>query len=171
MNASRSRSVRCEFRQINRGCVFLVSAILLTVGIFTRWISGNPTRLVHTLGLSDIIPPIWIMVILFSASYITGGLALGSALGERGVCRPEKKYQGAMWFCIMASLGYAWYPVFFCAELFFGSLVISLLCLFCAICATICFARVSFISFWSMILYDAWLVYLLILNFQIFFMI
>ena len=171
MGVSHGRTVRGELRRIDRGYVFLVSAILLAAGIFTRWISGNPTRTIHTLGLANVVPPVWIMVILFSASYLTGGLALGSALGEKSVCRPERKYQGAMWFCICASLGYAWYPVFFCAELFFCSLVISILCLFCAVCTTVCFAKVSFISFWSMILYDAWLVYLLILNFQIFFMI
>ena len=70
----------------------------------------------------------------------------------------------------MASLGYAWYPIFFCARLIFISLIVSLLCSLCAVFATICFSRVSALSYCAMILYDVWLIYLLILNFQIFFM-
>ena len=174
MSGSKRKSAICfvkdDCRQLNKKYIFFISLILLFIGIFTRWVSGSPVWLIHTLGISNFIPPVWLMVLLASVSYAVGGIALGSALGNRFCTRNEKKYQGAMWFCIMASLGYVWYPIFFCANLFFISLIVSILCFFCAFCATVCFARVSFLSFWAMILYDAWLFYLLFLNFQIFFM-
>lgn len=164
-------SVRSECRRTNMRYVFFISALLLGLGILTRWICGSPLPIIHMLGIGDILMPTWLFVLLFSASYIVSGAALGTALGERASGRADKKYQGAMWFCIMASLGYVWYPVFFCARLFLIALIISAACVFCAVCATVCFARVSFLSFWSMVLYDVWLVYLLMLNMQIFFMI
>lgn len=162
-------SAKNECRRINKKYIFFISLILLFIGFFTRWISGTPVYVIHTLGISALVPSIWIMVILTSLSYIVGGIALGSALGNRSCARIDKKYQGGMWFCIMASLSYVWYPIFFCSNLFFVSLIISLLCFFCALCATVCFAKVSRISFCSMLLYDLWLFYLFILNFKIFF--
>ena len=162
-------SVKDDCRRIDKKYILFVPLVLLSVGIFVRWVCGSPVAVIHMLGISSIVPPVWLMVLLSSASYVVGGVALGSALGQYACARNEKKYQGAMWFSIMASLGYAWYPVFFCSNLLFVSALISVLCLFCAVCTTICFAQVSFLSFWTMILYDLWLLYLLLLNFQVFF--
>lgn len=162
-------SVRNDCRRLDKRYILFIPLVLLLVGIFTRWVCGSPVWLVHSLGISDMIPSVWLMVLLSSISYVVGGIALGSALGQRFCSRNEKKYQGAMWFCIMAALGYAWYPIFFCSNLFFISTIVASLCFFCAVCATVCFACVSFLSFWSMILYDIWLLYLLLLNFQVFF--
>lgn len=166
---SLASSLRNDCRRIDKKYILFIPLILLSVGIFVRWVCGSPVAVIHMLGVASIVPPVWLMVLLSSASYVAGGVALGSALGWRACARNDKKYQGAMWFCIMASLSYVWYPIFFCSNLFFVSTIVSSLCLFCAICATVCFACVSFLSFWSMILYDIWLLYLMLLNFQVFF--
>jgi tryptophan-rich sensory protein len=109
------------------------------------------------------------MVLLFSISYAIAGLALGTALGNRYCFCGEKKYQGAMYFVICLCLGYAWYPLFFCARVFLISVCVCTLCLLSAICATVCFASVSKSSFFLSLAYDAWLLYLFFLNMQVFF--
>ncbi len=168
-NSSAFGEVRCEYERTNKKCVIGIPLLLLFLGIFTRWVSGSPLSTLHYIGARQLVPPIWIMVLLFSVSYVLAGIALGTALGNRHSPRGEKKYQGAMWFCISLFLGYAWYPLFFCARVFLVSTAVSVLCLFSAICATICFASVSKLSFFSALAYDCWLLYLTFLNLQIFF--
>ncbi len=158
-----------EYRRSNKKIVAFMPLLLLLLAIFTRWVSGSPLPTLHYLAAREIVPPVWLMVLLSSISYIVAGIALGSALGNRFCSSGERKYQGAMWFCIMLALGYVWYPIFFCSRLFLVSVAVTALCLFCSICATACFSSVSRIAFFFAFFYDLWLVYLAFLNFQIFF--
>ena len=162
-------SVMREYDRADKKTVAIMPAILVFLSIFVRWVSGSPIATLHFIGAKDVIPPIWLFVILFCVSYIVAGLALGLALGNRACPLGEKKYQGAMWFIIALAIGYAWYPIFVCARLFLVSACMSALCLFCAICATICFASVSKTSFFFSLIYDCWLLYLFLLNMKVFF--
>ena len=158
-----------EYDRLDKKTVFFVPVLLVFLGIFTRWVSGSPISTLHFVGAKDILPPIWLLVLLFCFSYIISGIALGTALGKRACVYSEKKYQGAMWFVICLALGYTWYPIFFCARLFLVSAGMSALCLFSAICSTVCFASVSKISFFLSLIYDCWLLYLFLLNMKVFF--
>ncbi|MGM9632227.1 MAG: TspO/MBR family protein [Eubacteriales bacterium] len=158
-----------EYRRSNKKVVVLVPLLLILLAIFTRWVSGSPVPTLHYISAREIIPPVWVMVLLSSISYIVAGISLGSALGNRFCSSGERKYQGAMWFCIALALGYAWYPIFFCSRLFLVSIIVTVLCVFCAVCATVCFISVSKIAFIFAFLYDIWLFYLAFLNFRIFF--
>lgn len=160
---------RCEYYRTDRRMVIFLPILLLFLGIFVRWVSGSPLSMLHYIRASEIVPPTWLIVLLFSVFYVISGLALGSALGTRFCGHREKKYQGAMWFCISLSLGYAWYPIFFCAGLVSASLIMSFFCFFCSICATVCFSRVSNVSFALSLISSLWLLYLTLLNLRIFF--
>ena len=162
-------SVMREYDRANKKMVALMPVLLVFLGIFVRWASGSPIPTLYFVGAKDVIPPIWLLVLLFCISYVIAGLALGTSLGNRSCPYSEKKYQGAMWFVICLAIGYAWYPVFFCARLFLVSAGMSALCLFSAVCATLCFASVSKSSFFLALLYDCWLLYLFLLNMKIFF--
>ncbi len=161
--------VRGEYERTDKRCVVVIPVLLVFLGIFTRWVSGSPIATLHYIGAHDVVPPVWLMVLLFSISYVVAGLSLGVALGNRFCACGEKKYQGAMWFCISLSAGYCWYPIFFAARLFLVSVGLCAACLFCAICAMICFASVSRLSFFLSLAYNCWLLYLTFLNLQIFF--
>ena len=168
-NGRAAHSIRIEYRQINKKTVVLVPLLLLFLAIFTRWVCGSPLYTLHFVGAKEIVPPIWLMVLMFSASYVVAGLSLGVALGNRFCACAEKKYQGAMYFIISLASGYIWYPIFFCARLFLVSAILSAVCLLSSIVATFCFVNVSRLSFFLAIIYDAWLIYLTLLNMQIFF--
>ena len=162
-------SIVREYDRSDKRVAIITPALLVLIAIFVRWVSGSPLPTLHYIGARNIVPATWLMVLLFSIFYATVGLSLGVALGNKYYCCGEKKYQGAMWLVICLALGYAWYPLFFCARLFLVTLCISFLCLFCSICATICFINVSKLSFVLVLAYDCWLLYLFFLNMQVFF--
>lgn len=166
---TRLEAFRCEYYRTNKGGAVFLAILLLLIAIFVRWVSGSPLQIIHYIDARDLVPPIWLMVLLFSAFYVVSGAALGLSLGARFCPHQEKKYQGAMWLCISLALGYAWYPVFFCAKLFFVSLIFSILCFACSILATLCFSKVSRLSFFLSLAADVWLLYLMLLNFRVFF--
>ena len=162
-------NMRYEYECTNKKAVVLMPILLVFLAIFTRWVSGSPLSTLHFVGAKNIIPPIWLMVLLFCVFYTVAGVGFGMAIGKRAAYCEAKKYQGSMWFVIAMSTGYIWYPIFFCARLFLVSAVLCGICLFASICATFCFARVSKISFFLMLIFDSWLIYLTLLNMQIFF--
>lgn len=168
-NKNKFSRLRYEYESTNKKIVVLMPVLLVFLGIFTRWISGSPLSTLHFVGAKNLIPPIWLMVLLFCISYTVAGLGFGLGLGKRAPYCEAKKYQGAMWFVISLATGYIWYPIFFCARLFLVSAALCGICLFTSICATFCFVRVSKISFFLLLLYDCWLIYLTLLNMQIFF--
>lgn len=162
-------SVMRDYERCNKRTVVLTPVLLVLIAMFVRWVSGSPLATLHYVGARNIVPSTWLMVLLFSISYVAAGLSLGVALGNRFCYCGEKKYQGAMWLIICLALGYSWYPLFFCARVFLVTICISFLCLFCSICATLCFVNVSKLSFFLALAYDCWLLYLFFLNMQVFF--
>ena len=162
-------AVMREYERTNKKVVALIPVLCVFLGVFTRWVSGSPIPTLYFIGAKDAVPPIWLLILLFCTSYVVAGLALGLALGNRICVFGDKKYQGAMWFVICLALGYTWYPLFFAARLFLVSTCACALCLFCAICATICFVSVSKSSFFFALVYDCWLLYLFLLNMKVFF--
>ena len=162
-------SVKREYDSSDKRVVILAPVLLVLIAIFVRWVSGSPLTTLHYIGARGIVPPTWLMVLLFSVSYAAAGMSFGIALGNKFYCCGEKKYQGAMWLVICLALGYAWYPLFFCARVFLVTICMSFLCLFCAVCATICFSNVSRVAFFLALFYDVWLLYLFFLNMQVFF--
>lgn len=173
MSGNRRRSpfesIKREYERSDKRVAIIMPSLLIIIAIFVRWVSGSPLATLHYIGARNIVPSTWLMVLLFSISYAVVGTSLGVALGNKFYCCGEKKYQGAMWLVMCLALGYAWYPLFFCARVFLVTICISFLCLFCSICATICFANVSKLSFFLALLYDLWLLYLFFLNMQVFF--
>ena len=144
-------------------------ALLIFLGIFTRWVSGSPLPTLHYVGALDLTPPVWLLTLLFILFYFATGIALGLILGNRLSLCADRKYQGAMWQVISLALGYAWYPLFFCARLFLVSAIVCAACLFSALCATFCFVRVSKTAFFLSLAADAYLIYLNLLSLRIFF--
>ena len=162
-------AIRFECYKTDKKLMAIMPTLLLFLGIFTRHVSGSPQETLHFIDARELVPPSWLTVLLFSASYIVAGLSLGLTLGNRLCGCGEKKYQSAMWFILSLALGYVWYPLFFCARLFLVSIIVTALCLFCSLCASVCMASVSRSAFCLAIVYDAWLIYLFLLNLQVFF--
>ena len=149
--------------------LMLTVGVLLTVaGILVRVMVGSPYRTILELGIGELVPPVWLMTVLWTLCFFIIGCAAGFALGYRGGCK-EEKYKGFMFFVLLAVLELCWYPALFGADLVFISVLLSILILCLSLAVTFSFYRVTKFAGMIFFLHDIWLVYMLILNFSVLF--
>ncbi len=154
----------------SRPIVMAIGGVLLLVaGIMVRAFVGSPYPTMLLLEISDLVPPVWIMTLLWSLSFFSIGAAAGFVLGYRVGGNEGEKYKGCMFFVLLAVLELCWYPVLFGANLVFLSILVSIVILCLAVAVTVCFYRVSKLAGMILFFHDIWLIYLLILNFAVFF--
>jgi len=149
--------------------MILIGVLFAAGGIVVRGLVGSPYQRILELSIGDLIPPVWVMVLLWTLSFFMVGSAAGFVLGYRiGGCDGEK-YKGCMYFVLLAVLELCWYPTLFGACWVFISLLESILILCVALAVTFSFYRVSKFAGMILLFHDVWLIYMLILNFAIFF--
>lgn len=161
--------LNAEMAQSNSALMLIIGSILTLGGITVRFATGAPYMTVLALGIDSLIPPVWLMCVLWTVSFFTVGCAAGFILGYRaGGCEAEK-YKGCMIFTLMAVLELCWYPTFFGAGLIFLSALETVLILCLSVCVTVCFTRVSKLAGMLILFHDLWLIYMLFLNLAVFF--
>lgn len=148
----------------------IASGIVLAVAwIATRIASGSPYRVILALGISDLLPPVWLMDLLSVFAFFTVGAAAGLVLGFRSPVKDGEKYKSSMLFVLLAVLELCRYPTLFVREWVFLSVLESVLILCLSVCVTVGFFRVAKLSGVVFLLHDVWQIYLLLLHFAIFF--
>ncbi|MBQ8310773.1 MAG: tryptophan-rich sensory protein [Clostridia bacterium] len=158
-----------EMNQSRPALMLLVGVLMMLGGITVRFCVGSPHLTILALDISSLIPPIWLMCILWSLAFFVVGCAAGFVLGYRaGGCEVDK-YKGGMLFVMLAVLELCWYPTFFGAGLIFLSVLESILILCLSVGVTLCFYRVSKFAGMLILFHDIWLIYMLILNFAVLF--
>ncbi|MBQ9798012.1 MAG: tryptophan-rich sensory protein [Clostridia bacterium] len=158
-----------EMEQSNPLIMLLLGVGMVAGGILIRFFVGSPHLVILSLNIETMIPPVWLMTLLWTLSFLIVGCAAGFVLGYRARGCEVDKYKGGMLFVLLAVLELCWYPTFFGAGLLFLSVLESILILCLGIGTTLCFYRVSRFSGMLLLLHDLWLIYLLILNFAVFF--
>lgn len=161
--------LNAEMSQCSCAAMLLLGSLMTLAGIIVRFAVGAPHITLLTLGLDPMLPPTWLLCLFWTVSFFTVGSAAGLVLSRRGGGCEIEKYKGGMLFVLMAVLELCWYPTFFGAGLIFLSVLETILIMCLAICVTVSFHRVSRIAGIILILHDVWLVYMLILNFAVFF--
>lgn len=158
-----------ELERSNPILMIVVGFVLVIGAILVRAFVGSPYRTMMELGISDLVPPVWLMTFLWSVSFFTIGSAAGFVLGYRiGGCEGEK-YKGCMLFVLLAVLELCWYPTLFGANLVFLSVLETILILCLSVAVTYSFYRISKFAGMILLFHDIWLVYMLILNFSVLF--
>ncbi len=158
-----------EMNQSNPVLMILFGLLMMIGSILVRFFAGSPHMLLLALNIGDLVPPVWLMSILWLVSFFIVGCAAGFVLGYKaGGCEVDK-YKGEMFFVLLAVLELCWYPTFFGAGMVFLSVLESILILCLSLCVTLCFYRVSKFAGMLFLLHNVWLIYMLILNFAVFF--
>ena len=157
-----------QVAQTNLIFTLAVGIATLLCCIFVRAVCGTPYRVMLELGISDLIPPVWLFTLLQAVAFFTVGCAAGFVLGYRPVCCLAEKYKGGMLFVLAAAVELCWYPLLFVGGLVLLSLLQAILAFSLAILTTITFFRVSRFAGWIFVLHDIWLFYLFILTLRIF---
>ncbi|MBQ7335864.1 MAG: tryptophan-rich sensory protein [Clostridia bacterium] len=158
-----------EMEQTTPALMIVLGAVMMIGGIIVRLAVGSPHMMLLALNVSLPIPPVWLMTLLWSLAFLTVGCAAGFVLGFRAGGCDVDKYKGGMLFILLAVLEFCWYPTFFGAGLIFLSVLESILILCLAVGVTLCFYRVSKFAGMLVLLHVIWLIYMLILNFAVFF--
>lgn len=158
-----------ELEQTRPAVMLLGGILMMGGGILVRWFTGSPYARMHELGIGEMIPPVWLMTLLWTLAFFIVGCAAGYVLGFRIRGCEGEKYKGCMLFVLVAVLELCWYPTLFGAGLLFLSVLESIAILCFAVGATVSFYRVSKFAGFLLLLHDVWLCYLLILNFSVFF--
>lgn len=158
-----------EMNQSSLAMTVVVGILLMTAGLVVRFVTGSPHMMLLALDVGDMVPPVWLMGLLWSVSFLVIGCAAGFILAYRGSGCEVEKYKGGMLFVLLAVLELCWYPTFFGAGLIFLSALESVLILCFSIGVTFCFYRVSKLGGMLILFHDVWLIYMLILNFAVFF--
>lgn len=146
-----------------------IGILTLFGGIFVRLKVGNPYRVMLETGIADIVPPVWLMTLLWSVTLFVIGCAAGFALGYRKSGCAIEKYKGFLLFSILALTELAWYYVFFGKALLFLSVLTAIAVCVLSVWVTSLFYRVTKFAGMLFLLHDIWLIYMLILNCVIFF--
>lgn len=149
--------------------MILGGVLSLVIGLFVRFLVGAPYRMILELNVADLVPPVWLMGLLWSVTLFTIGAAGGFVLGYRACGTEGEKYKGCMYFLLLIFLEMLWYPTFFAAGLVFISTLLAVLILCLSVAVTACFYRVTKFAGMILMLHDVWLIYMMILNFAILF--
>lgn len=157
-----------EIAQTNLILALIVGGLTLICYLFVRFLCGTPYRMMLELGISDLIPPVWLFTLFQSLGFFCAGCAAGFVLGFRPSCCFAEKYKGGMLFVLAAAVELCWYPLVFVGGLVVFALLQSILALALAVWTTVSFFRVSRLAGWVELLHSVWLLYLLILSFRIF---
>lgn len=161
--------LNCEMNRTSPPVMILLGVMLAVGGILVRAFVGGPHRTILELGIVHLIPPVWLMAVLWTVAFFTVGCAAGFVLGMHRGGYDGERYKGCMLFVLLAVLELCWYPTFFGAGLYFLSVLESILILCLSLAVTFCFYRVSKFAGMLFFLHDVWLIYMLILNFSAFF--
>ena len=159
----------CEMEQSNPFVMLTVGVLLTIAGILVRIGVGSPYRTILELGIGDMIPPAWIMAIVWAFSFFIVGCAGGFVLAYRTVGKDVEKYKGSLYFVLLCVTELCWYPTLFGKGFVFLSVLLCLVILCLSLATTFCFYRVTSFAGMLLLFHDVWLIYMLLLNFAVLF--
>lgn len=148
-----------------RWVLFTVPLVVL-LGIASGRLSGsgygNPWF--DALAKPDIMPPGWAFGVAWTILYILMGVALAIILHAR---RARGRSAAITWFVVQLALNLAWSPLFFGAHRVEAALWLAGTLVILAALTTMRFARIRLSAGLLMLPYVAWLIFAVLLTFEI----
>ncbi|MEE1115573.1 MAG: tryptophan-rich sensory protein [Clostridia bacterium] len=161
-------SCREELHRIGLAEALICGSVTAFASVLVRGVSGSPYRCINFLHLHGVIPPVWLMSMLWFVWHFIIGATMGAVMGNSNFCCGIPKYRGGMFWVLMTVFGLIWYPMFFCAEMMFFSMLDVLVVLALSVICAIDFFRVYKLCGFVMALYSLWLLWMFTLNFRAF---
>ncbi len=144
-------------------CALIVGGLLAFVGMGVRLWCGAPNEGLLQMGIRHLIPPVWLMGLLWTLWYFVLGAALGAVLCTYGG-NCIAAWRGAFFFLLMLFVGYLWYPLFFVRQNPLFALLVLLAVLGCAVLCALQWQGISLAAAGVLWLHVLWLLYMLILQ-------
>jgi tryptophan-rich sensory protein len=165
------RRIRCAMNECSAVALLIGAGALMLCGVIVRGVCGSPYQSGMMMHFGRVIPPVWLMTLLWMTWYALLGAAFARVMFDRRCdgYTETVKYRGGMAYLAMLFLGFLWYPLFFAAGavLFSAVLLIAILalCLACAI-AYLSVCRPAAIILFC---HAAWLLWLAVINIAVLF--
>ena len=144
-------------------CALIVGGIVAVCGICVRLWWGSPNPALTQLGIRHLIPPVWLMGLLWTLWYFALGAALGAVLCVHGGCSIAA-WRGACFFLLMIGVGFLWYPLYFVRQNALLALLVILATLFCAVLCALSWQGIATAAAAVLWLHVLWLLYMLVLQ-------
>ena len=151
----------------NVSLILGVSCAIITLVIMV--VSGSPFDMLHKTYSDNAIPPIWVWglssILLSFLSGCGAGILLGNLIhGKLSGNHEHSAYKGMIFFVALFFLSNAHYPIFFVAERFFISLIISVVAIAAAVLCALFWAKPSPLSTVLVSLFALWQMYVTFIN-------
>lgn len=149
-------------------CSIIFGLVYAGIGFAVRICTNNPYAMIHTLGVDEYIPPLWIFNLLCLFWLFISGSAAGRVCCDLFSSRSGKaqisSYQGLLFFLSLFFLSLLWYPLFFGGLRLSLSLLISVICIICSAGCGICWSATGPYPVVAMLANALWLFYIMIVN-------
>ena len=119
--------------RIHKTSILIGGGAGILLALFPRWVVGNPLPILRLLRAEALMPPLWLMGLLWLAVYGLLGAAAGYTLAcpRHGGTRDALCWRGMTFLVVEVTFSLAWYSLSFGAFL----LLPSWLCLLGAVAA------------------------------------
>lgn len=99
----------------HKTCALVGGGLGLVGSIAVATVVGSPLPVLHVLGADAILPPLWILGLLWLTGYALLGAAAGCVLAclFRGSCRDTPLWKGLTFWVVEYTLSLAWYCLCF----------------------------------------------------------
>ena len=159
-----------EVRALLSACPVAVliagAGVCMLAGACVRGVCGSPYQNGMMLQFGHLMPPVWLMTLLWMLFYALLGAAFARVMCDRrcDALTDVIKYRGGMTYLAMLFLGYLWYPTFFCAGRIFVAALIVLGVLFLCLVTALIYWRTFRVTAILLFGHAAFLLWLLLIN-------
>ncbi len=159
---------------IFNGSAFWCGIACATSGFVCATIFGTPFEMIHMLGGMNILPPIWIFNLLYTAWFFLIGIAAGSVINStvrryNAGSSEIAAYKGGIFFLVCFFLSLIRYYLFFFSGKLFISLLLSVISMMCSLICAFTWHKVQpKISSVAMFAFSIWQFYIFFVNLSVF---
>jgi len=144
-------------------CSFVVGGVLALCAAAVRFWWGSPHASMTQMGIREVLPPVWLIGLLWLLWYFLLGATLGGVLYTYGKHCIDA-WRGACCFLLMIGVGFLWYPLFFVRQSFLLSLIVLLAVIALAAVCALQWQKLSPMAGIVMWLHVLWLFYMTVLQ-------
>ncbi len=118
-----------SFGKIHKTYALIGACSGLAAAVFLRLTVGSPLPILRLLGADALLPPLWLVGILWLLSYALAGASVGYILACRagGGDRDALRWRGITFMILAVTLSFAWYSLLFSSFLLLPSWICLLL--------------------------------------------
>lgn len=134
-----------SFGKIHKTYALIGACSGLAAAVCLRLTVGSPLPILRLLGADALLPPLWLVGVLWLLSYALAGASVGYILACRagGGDRDALRWRGITFLILAVTLSFAWYSLLFSSFLLLPSWICLLLAAASALLCTLSWRSVE----------------------------